>query len=113
MGRIGGKEIGNNGITTYYFFSCNWSIDDLGMSEDKEEIQMKEEKRLIEEYTLSEETGDAYGKRRVATIIFADEKFNRCEYILSRVNSYSYKDWMFLLKVAEKIKELQEEKGGS
>lgn len=81
------------------------------MSEDKEEIQMEVVKKVIEEYILSEPIGDVYTRKRVATIVFVDGKFDGCTYRVSQ-GAYTYQDWLFLLKVAQKIKELQEEKGG-
>jgi len=74
---------------------------------------MKEEKKVIEEYELSEGYGSMYADtKRKATIIFVDGKFDKCTYKVGRVE-YTYDDWMFLLKVAQKIKELKEEKGGN
>lgn len=73
---------------------------------------MKLEKIVTEEYELSEEYCEAgFDKQVVANIFFVNNKFDRCTYRVSQAK-YTYTDWLFLLKVAQKIKELQEEKGG-
>lgn len=73
------------------------------------------EKKVIEEYKLSELgiADDSYSCKREATIVFVNDEFSQCNYKVSGVNNYSFEDWMFLLAVAQKIKELQKEKGGN
>lgn len=71
---------------------------------------MKLEKIVTEEYELSEEYyHQGFTNQRIANIFFVDNKFSKCTYKVSKAN-YTYEDWLFLLKVAQKIKELQEEK---
>lgn len=72
---------------------------------------MKVVEKVIEEYELSECIDGVYIQDRVATIIFVNDGFDRCTYKVSGAY-YTFADWMFLLKVAQKIKELQEEKRG-
>ena len=73
---------------------------------------MKIVERVVEEYELSEGCGSMYTEeKRIATIVFIDGKFDKCTYRVSKAN-YTYEDWLFLLKVAQKIKELREEKNG-
>lgn len=75
---------------------------------------MNIEKKVIEEYKLSEGRGSMYAEViRTATVVFVNGKFAKCDYEFGEHIHYTYDDWVFLLKVAQKIKELQEEKGGN
>ena len=68
---------------------------------------METTKTVIEVYKMKEEKSFIY--LRTAEIEFKNGIFSHCDYNLDK-NSYSYDDWMFLQKVAEKIEEIDEDK---
>lgn len=57
---------------------------------------MSETTRIIKEVTIQD-----YTQRR-ATIIYVDNKFDRCSFSLNS-SQYDYDDWMFLKAVAKRI----------
>ncbi len=73
---------------------------------------MKETKKVIEEYKL-ETKYDNFGclYKQTAVIRLVDGIFDDCDFSLR--GRFSFEDWMFLLEIATKIKELAEGgKGG-
>lgn len=69
--------------------------------------ELKWEKEEIVKFYLVEKSETKIKQDRKAEITFIQGNFHECNYSGLR-DIYIYEDWMFLLRVAEKIKSIEE-----